>query len=108
MNNPAAGPAWSSPTAISAARPRHTPPRFFLTLALALTLTTAALVRAEDCALVTLKVGKEKQLQQFAVEFYDGDAPAPVENCKKPQNKGFHKAAPIPPHLPPAFRAGLP
>jgi cyclophilin family peptidyl-prolyl cis-trans isomerase len=66
-----------------------------ITLVLAVTLATAALVHAEDCALVTLKVGKEKQPQQFALELYEGDAPATVENFKKLAKKGFYKGTAI-------------
>lgn len=64
-----------------------------ITIALALALV--ATIRAEDCALVTLKVGKEKQLQQFAIEFHEGDAPATVENFKKLAKKGFYKGTVI-------------
>lgn len=62
-------------------------------------LTTAvafsALAQADECALVTLKVGKEKQLRQFAIEFYEGDAPATVANFKKLAKKGFYKKTTI-------------
>jgi len=64
-------------------------------ITLALALATAATLHAEDCALVTLKVGKEKQLQRFAIEFYEGDAPATVENFKKLAKKGFYKGTAI-------------
>jgi len=56
---------------------------------------TAALAHAEDCALVSLKVGKEKGLQTFAIEFHEGDAPATVENFKKLAKKGFYKGTAI-------------
>jgi cyclophilin family peptidyl-prolyl cis-trans isomerase len=66
----------------------------------ALALTFAALclaptVRADDCALVSLKVGKDKQLRQFALEFDPGSAPATVENFKKLARKGFYKGCAI-------------
>jgi cyclophilin family peptidyl-prolyl cis-trans isomerase len=64
-------------------------------LAVAATFAASTLLHAEDCALVTLKVGKEKQLQQFAISFYDGDAPATVENFKKLAKKGFYKGTAI-------------
>lgn len=65
-----------------------------LLLAAACLAVTAA-ARAEDCALVSLKIGKSKQLQQFAIEFYEGDAPATVENFKKLARKGFYKGIAI-------------
>jgi cyclophilin family peptidyl-prolyl cis-trans isomerase len=65
---------------------------FFALLASAAALTAA---RADDCALVTLKVGKEKELRRFAVEFYEADAPATVENFKKLGRKGFYKGTAI-------------
>ncbi len=64
-----------------------------ITLALALAFT--ATIRADDCALVTLKVGKEKQLQRFAIEFHEGEAPVTVENFKKLAKKGFYKGTAI-------------
>ena len=64
---------------------------------LTLAVSAAALVaaRADDCALVTLKVGKEKELRQFAIEFHEADAPATVENFKKLGRKGFYKGTAI-------------
>ncbi|MEQ1861592.1 MAG: peptidylprolyl isomerase [Chthoniobacteraceae bacterium] len=62
-----------------------------LLIVLALVLTA----RAEDCALVTLKIGKEKQLQQFALEFHEGDAPVTVANFKKLAKKGFYNGTAI-------------
>jgi len=50
---------------------------------------------AGDCALVTLKIGEEKQLQQFAFELHEGDAPQTVENFKKLARKGFYKGCDI-------------
>ncbi len=51
----------------------------------------SALVRADDVAVVSLRVGKEDRIRQFAVEFYDADAPMTVENFKKLARKGFYK-----------------
>lgn len=65
-----------------------------ITIALAATLF-AATSRADDVALVTLKIGKEKELKRFAMEFYEGDAPATVENFKKLAKKGFYKGVEI-------------
>lgn len=62
---------------------------------LVLALVFAVTLRAEECALVTLKVGKEKQLRQFAIEFREGDAPSTVENFKKLAKKGFYKGTTI-------------
>lgn len=64
---------------------------FFALLASA----AVSVVRADDCALVTLKVGKEKELRQFAIEFHEADAPATVANFKKLANKGFYKGTTI-------------
>ena len=58
-------------------------------------LCLASTVRADDCALVSLRVGKEKQLRQFALEFDSGSAPATVENFKKLSRKGFYKGCAI-------------
>jgi cyclophilin family peptidyl-prolyl cis-trans isomerase len=65
----------------------------FLTLAVSAAALVA--VHADDCALVTLKVGKEKELYQFAIEFHEADAPATVENFKKLGKKGFYKGTTI-------------
>jgi len=58
---------------------------------LILLLTLAVPLYADDCALITLRVGKEKHLRQFAVEFHEGDAPATVANFKKLAKKGFYE-----------------
>jgi peptidyl-prolyl cis-trans isomerase B (cyclophilin B) len=62
---------------------------------LAASIAAVTAVRADDCALVTLKVGKEKELRRFAIEFYEGDAPATVKNFKKLAKKGFYKGTAI-------------
>src|SRR3954471_5660422 len=55
-----------------------------------------AAVRADDVALVTFQVGKDKkQLKQVALEFYDGDAPQTVENFKKLSTKKFYNGQAI-------------
>jgi cyclophilin family peptidyl-prolyl cis-trans isomerase len=64
-------------------------------LALTAIVMAAPFLRADDCALVTLKVGKEKQRRQFAIEFYEGDAPSTVANFKKLAKKGFYKGTTI-------------
>jgi peptidyl-prolyl cis-trans isomerase B (cyclophilin B) len=66
-----------------------------LTIALAAILSASSLLHAEDVALVTLKVGKEKQLRQFAIEFYDGDAPSTSENFRKLAKKGFYNGTAV-------------
>ena len=58
-------------------------------------LCLAATVRADDCAVVSLKIGRDKHLQQFAIEFAPGDAPATVESFKKLAKKGFYKGCVI-------------
>lgn len=60
-----------------------------------LLLVTAAFLRADEVALITLKAGKEKQLKQFAIEFYEADAPQHVANFKKLARKGFYKGIAI-------------
>jgi cyclophilin family peptidyl-prolyl cis-trans isomerase len=64
-------------------------------LVLAVSIASIASAQADDCALVTLKVGKEKELRRFAIEFYEGDAPTTVENFKKLAKKGFYKGTAI-------------
>lgn len=51
--------------------------------------------RADDVALVTLRAGSDKTPQQFAVEFYDADAPRTVENFKKLARKKFYKGVAV-------------
>ncbi|MES2571197.1 MAG: peptidylprolyl isomerase [Verrucomicrobiota bacterium] len=59
-----------------------------------LTLTAlcvvAPLLHADDVALLSFRVGKEKQRQRVALEFYPADAPAHVENFKKLARDGFY------------------
>lgn len=64
-------------------------------LATLTTLAFALTMHAEDCAVVTLKVGREKRVQQFAIEFYDGDAPATAENFRKLARKGYYNGTAI-------------
>jgi cyclophilin family peptidyl-prolyl cis-trans isomerase len=64
-------------------------------LVLAASATAITAVHADDCALVTLKVGKEKELRRFAIEFYEADAPVTVENFKRLAKKGFYKGTAI-------------
>lgn len=66
-----------------------------LTFAIAASLAAATFSQADECALVTLKVGKEKQLRQFAIELHEGDAPATAENFKKLARKGFYNGTAI-------------
>jgi peptidyl-prolyl cis-trans isomerase B (cyclophilin B) len=62
---------------------------------LSLFLALGSAVRADDCALVSLRAGKDKQVLQFAIEFYEGDAPATAANFKKLAKKGFYKGTTI-------------
>ena len=59
---------------------------------LALTLAAA---RADDVALVTLRVGSDKTPQQFAFEFHEAEAPRTVENFKKLAGKKFYNGLAI-------------
>ena len=52
-------------------------------------------VRADDVALLTFKVGKDKTPHQVALEFYEGDAPQSVENFKKLAKKKFYNGTAI-------------
>jgi cyclophilin family peptidyl-prolyl cis-trans isomerase len=55
------------------------------------TATALSAVRADDVALVTFQIGKDKKNpKQAAIEFYDGDAPQTVENFKKLARKKFY------------------
>lgn len=49
-----------------------------------------ATTRADDVALLTLRLGKDKTPRQVAIEFYEADAPQTVENFKKLARKGFY------------------
>ncbi len=51
--------------------------------------------RADDVALVTLHVGKDKNPLQFAMEFYPAEAPLTVENFKKLAAKKFYNGLAI-------------
>lgn len=65
-----------------------------LLTALALAASLAA-AQADDVALVTLRVGSDKTPQQFALEFYENEAPRTVENFKKIAGKKFYKGQTI-------------
>lgn len=52
-------------------------------------------VRAEDVALLTLRIGKDKTPRQVAFELYEGDAPQTVENFKKLARKRFYNGLTI-------------
>jgi cyclophilin family peptidyl-prolyl cis-trans isomerase len=67
--------------------------KFLLTLALF--AAGLVVVRADDVALVTLQIGKDKALKQVAFEFYEGDAPQTVENFKKLAHKKFYNGLAI-------------
>lgn len=60
-------------------------------LTLAVCVGGSLSVHADDVALVTFQIGKDKTKQrQFALEFYEGDAPQTVENFKKLAKKKFY------------------
>ena len=59
-------------------------------LPIALILSAAPLMRADDVALLTIQVAAGKQPELVALEFYQTDAPATVENFKKLARKGFY------------------
>ena len=63
--------------------------RILVTLALFAAGLAAAC--ADDVALITLQIGKDKKRpRQVALEFYEGDAPLTVENFKKLAKAGFY------------------
>jgi peptidyl-prolyl cis-trans isomerase B (cyclophilin B) len=61
-----------------------------LIVAAAAILSTGSFVAGDEVALMTIKVGKQKQLQRVAFEFYEGDVPGHVENFKKLARKRFY------------------
>ncbi len=65
------------------------------TLLLLIPLFAASSLLAEDVALVSLRVAKEKYVRQFAIEFAEDDAPQTVANFKKLARKGFYKGTTI-------------
>lgn len=62
-----------------------------LTLLLPLLIGGATALRADDVALLEVKFPNQKATRPVAIEFYEGDAPATVENFKKLVHKGFYK-----------------
>ncbi len=62
-----------------------------LLLTAAALASTLAAACADDVALVTLRVGKDPRPQQFAIEFFEADAPNTVANFKKLARKGYYK-----------------
>ena len=66
--------------------------RILLTLAAAAGTLAA---RADDVALLTLRIGKDKTPRTVALEFYETDAPATVENFKKLAKKKFYNGLAI-------------
>ena len=64
-------------------------------LTLAFISAGLAAVRADDVALVTLKIGKDKNPRQLALELYEADAPQTAENFKKLARKRFYNGLAI-------------
>jgi cyclophilin family peptidyl-prolyl cis-trans isomerase len=55
------------------------------------TATALSAVHADDVALLTFQIGKDKKNpKQAAVEFYEGDAPQTIENFKKLARKKYY------------------
>lgn len=65
------------------------------TLLLLIPFLAAPALFAEDVALVSLRVAKEKYVRQFAIEFAEDDAPQTVANFKKLAKKGFYKGTTV-------------
>ncbi len=59
-------------------------------LVLAFCATVQAASVGPEVAVIQIKVGKEKQLQQVVIGLYDGDAPLTVENFKELCRKKFY------------------
>ena len=66
-----------------------------LLLSLLLPSLIAPALFADDVALVSLRIAKEKQVRQFAIEFHEDDAPQTAANFKKLARKGFYKGTTI-------------
>ena len=64
-------------------------------LTIACLTANLAVVRADDVALLTLKIGKDKTSRQVAIEFYEADAPQTVANFKKLAHKRFYNGLAI-------------
>jgi len=60
-----------------------------------LAATALSVARADDIALFTVKIGGDKTPRQFAIEFYDADAPLTVANFKKLTHKSFYNGTAI-------------
>ena len=52
--------------------------------------TALSAMRADDVALLTFQIGKDKTPKQAALEFYEADAPQTVANFKKLAHKKFY------------------
>ena len=66
-----------------------------LLLSLFVAFVVAPPLFADDVALVSLRVANEKYVRQFAMEFYEDDAPQTVANFKKLARKGFYKGTTV-------------
>jgi cyclophilin family peptidyl-prolyl cis-trans isomerase len=64
-------------------------------LPLACFAASVATIRADDVALLTFQIGKDKTPRQAALEFYEADAPQTVENFKKLARKRFYNGLAI-------------
>jgi len=62
--------------------------KLFFTACAAATALSAT--RADDVALLTFQIGKDKTPKQAAIEFYEADAPQTVANFKKLAHKKFY------------------
>jgi cyclophilin family peptidyl-prolyl cis-trans isomerase len=60
-------------------------------LAAAVLLALPLSLFADDVAVMKIKIGKAKKLQQVVIEFFENDAPQTVANFKKLARKRFYK-----------------
>lgn len=59
-------------------------------LILSVLLASAPFLAADDVGLMTIRIGKQKERQRVALEFYDAQAPLHVENFKKLAREKFY------------------
>jgi peptidyl-prolyl cis-trans isomerase B (cyclophilin B) len=62
---------------------------------LILAFAAATPLLADDVALISVRIGKENRQRQFAIEFFENDAPRTVANFQKLARKGFYKGTAV-------------
>jgi peptidyl-prolyl cis-trans isomerase B (cyclophilin B) len=64
-------------------------------IAIFLFVFACAIGAQADQAVLSIRIGKEKQLRRVVIDLFEGDAPQTVENFKKLSRKGFYKKVKI-------------